>query len=474
MANMRSGLRSTPRNKSIKSLATPARICAFETLKLAQDASLYISNAFDKISVSMASQHLKQEEKAFARLLSVGVVSTVGVLDNLIDWVLSSPSDIKQNVRIALRISTYELFFLKKSYHAAVDQGVELVRYVSPKASGLANFVLRRLSDLQKTFPFGNAQEDFEVAIYEQGFPLWLGKRLKKELGEQHALTIMKTANMPAPLFAMINACRVDAEKTLEILYKQGIELFPVASLCGKPDFPSFVFNQRAQASDAVVRRLIGEAVLVISDISAQTIASLSLPAQKPNRFLEIGSGRGTKTLMLQTAARARYGEQMPIDTVEISSKKNRESLERIEKGHVVVNKQYCLDATDLSSLPNSAYDAVFIDAPCSGVGTLRRHPEIRWRLKPKDIPSLANIGFNMLCEASKKVAMGGRITYATCTCFAEENDAVIEKFLNSPEGANFSVLSFAKNGQNYFRSPILENGSDIHFAAILKRVRAR
>ena len=459
------------RSHGAETQATPARICAFETLSRAEEASLYISKAFEQ---TVASRHLQQEEKAFARLLSVGVVSTVGVLDDLINRVLSSPNDIKNNVRIALRISTYELFFLKKSSHAAVDQGVELVRYVAPKASGVANFALRRLSDLQKTFPFGKSETNFEAAVYEQGFPLWMGRRLEQDVGKRQALTIMKAANAPAPLFAMINACRVDAKKTLEFLYRQNIEFIPVAPLYKKqkPDFPSFVFNQRAQASDEVMRRLIGEAAVVISDLSAQTVVFLSLPEQKPNRFLEIGSGRGTKTLMLQTAALARYGTQMLLDTVEISSKKNREAAERIKKGQVLVNKQYCLDATDLSSLQDNFYDAVFIDAPCSGVGTLRRHPEIRWRLKPNDSSSLASLGFNMLCEASKKVAVGGRLTYATCTCFAEENNVVIGKFLSSPEGANFSVFPLAEKRSGFFTSPILEHGCDIHFAAVLMRVR--
>lgn len=100
------------RPRTAKSLATPARICAFETLKLAMDKSLFVSQAFDRV---MEGKKLKPEEKAFSRLLSVGTTGTVGVLDELINRVLSSPRDIKMDVRIALRISTYELFFLKKS-----------------------------------------------------------------------------------------------------------------------------------------------------------------------------------------------------------------------------------------------------------------------------------------------------------------------------------------------------------------------
>ncbi len=457
------------RPRTAKSLATPARICAFETLKLAIDKSLFVSQAFDRV---MEGKNLKPEEKAFSRLLSVGTTGTVGVLDELINRVLSSPRDIKTDVRIALRISTYELFFLKKSSHAAVDQGVELVRYVSPHATGLANYALRRLSDLQIGFPFGDSEENFDVAIYEQGFPLWLGQRLKKDLGKRNALSIMKEANEPAPLYMMVNACRVDTKKTIELLHGRGIRLLPVPILCGKPDFLSFVFANRSQAGDVAVDRLVQEGALVMSDLSAQTVAQLALPDEEPRRFLEIGAGRGTKTLMLQTAARARYGNQMCLDTIEISPKKNHELTSRTERAHVQINKQYVLNATSLSSIEDDSYDAIFIDAPCSGVGTLRRHPEIRWRLKPEDVSSLAGIGLKMLREASKKVSRGGRITYATCTCFEEENDKVIKRFLGSSEGSRFEILPLTEKGRGFFKSPILGHGSDIHFAAVLTRVR--
>ena len=457
------------RPRGAKSLATPARTFAYEVLKTIQERSLFLSDVFNDIA---KTKELSVEDKAFARLLCVGVISTEGVLDDLINKVLSSPKDIKNDVRIALRISTYELFFLNKSSHAAVDQGVELVRFVSPKATGLANFALRRLCDLQEKFPFGKSEENFEVATYEQGFPAWLAARFKKDMGKRNALSLMEFANKPAPLFVMVNACRVDTKKTIELLLARGIKLIPVPPLCGKPYFLSFVFENRLAVSDEAVMRLIDEGALVISDLSAQTIATRVLPDVMPQRFLEIGAGHGTKTLMLQTAALAHYGKQMKLDTIEVSPKKNKELTARAKRAHVEINKQFVLDATDLSAIPNSCYDAVFIDAPCTGVGTLRRHPEIRWRLKPEDSTSLAKTGLKILREASQKVFKGGQIAYATCSCFEEENDKVIKKFLRSPEGSLFEVVPLTDKGAGYFKSPLTENGADMHFLAVLKRVK--
>lgn len=453
------------RPRAAQSLVTSARKLAFQALRYSHENKVYITEAFD---FAASDKKINQEERSFARLLSVGVVNTIGILDDLINRVLSSPRDIRDDVREALRISTYELFFLKKMPHAAVDQGVELVRYISPRATGLANYVLRRLTELLDSFPFGNPEEDFTVAIYEQGFPYWLGMRLKKDLGKRNALTVMKAANQQAPLFVMVNACRVDTKKTIELLLSRGIKLSPVPLLKGKPDFLTFIFEDRSQASNEVVTRLIKEGALVVSDLSAQTIVSLSLPQEKPNRFLEIGAGRGTKTIMLQTAALARYGRLLCLETVELSHRKNVELTKRAKRAHVPIECQHELNALNLVELRDNYYDAVFIDAPCSGVGTMRRHHEIRWRTMPEDLHHLAEQGLSMLKEASKKVAPGGRLTYATCTCFEEENDKVIKRFLHSPEGECYSVYPLADKGLGFFKTPISEFGSDIHFAAVL------
>ncbi len=91
-------------------------------------------------------------------------------------------------------------------------------------------------------------------------------------------------------------------------------------------------------------------------------------------------------------------------------------------------------------SLPEASFDAVLLDAPCSGVGTLRRHPEIRWRLKPEDITSMASINLDLLIEATKMVKPGGVITYATCTVFPEENEQVVERFLKTKFGEQFEI----------------------------------
>ena len=139
-------------------------------------------------------------------------------------------------------------------------------------------------------------------------------------------------------------------------------------------------------------------------------------------------------------------------------------------------------DATRLDEVDGlpSAFDAVFIDAPCSGTGTLRRHPEIRWRLKKKDVSALAKLQLQLLKSAAPRVRPGCVMVYATCSILRRENQEVVASFLKSPEGRDFEIVEAAPafeelerfiTEEGFFASLPAEGGCDGHFAAILKRV---
>ena len=201
-----------------------------------------------------------------------------------------------------------------------------------------------------------------------------------------------------------------------------------------------------------------------MSDVAAQRVAMLALPEEKPAAFLEIGAGRGTKTILLQSNAQRKYGSQMKHYTLDNHEFKARVLRERAEKYGIEVADALTLDATEMTAedFPET-FDAVFIDAPCSGLGTLRRHPEIRWRLKPEDITSMASINLDLLIEATKMVKPGGVITYATCTVFPEENEQVVERFLKTKFGEQFEI-------EEQVQTTLTTNGPDAHYAARLRR----
>ncbi len=382
-------------------------------LNITRDVRLRDAYVRELIDTKRKNTELPPSEFNFAQVLCFGVVMCRGTLDEFINRNLNKPSDIKQKVRDALRISAYELLFLDKPQHVVVSQGVELVRNVAPKAAGLANCILRRMVKDAQNFPAYDSENEAEICARAGGMPLWLTNKFIEQYGIEQTKEILKCNLEAAPRFMVENP------------YKQGS--------------------------------------VFVSDESAQKVASL-VPVG--GDILEIGAGRGTKTMLI---ARKSYQEdvQTNIYAIDVHDFKRELLFSRMQEENIPNVKAFTADACDLSVLNDlpDEFDCAFIDAPCSGTGTLRRHPEIRWNLQENDLTNLAVLQFNLLKEASKRVKLGGALIYATCSILYEENEDVISAFLVDKCGKNFEVA------QEFFHTIPKEGAGDGHFAAVLRRI---
>ena len=412
------------------SRATLARRLALDVTSQVRKRSAF---AHDLIDSKVRDPTIPPLERDFAILLILGVVACSGELDNLIDRCLQSGT-IQPALRDALRISVFELYFLNKDTHVAVDQGVELVRSLSPNAAGFANKILRKAAELREDFPFGDPGTDPEALGHQHAFPPWLTSRLITDLGHETAALFMKASNQQAPLFlADLQQCttlKVSPSKLMEYLA-------PI------------------QAGQ-----------MIVVDASAQEVAKLATPSTE-EPFLEVGSGRGTKTILLLNNAWRTHGLRPKLYALDIHSFKQVILSRRIETCGLDSVETVVGDATDLDSivaegkLPHS-FAGVLIDAPCSGTGTLRRHPEIRWRLTPESVTSLAAQGLAMLKAAATHVKKGGYIVYSTCSVLIEENEQVIANFLANGDGNAFALE------EKPLFSNLTPGSPDAHFAAKL------
>ena len=156
------------RRTSAPSTATPARKTALELVRRSRESHQFLSAFAPRV---LEAAQLEGADKAFARLLAQGALSLQVTLDALINEVLRTPRDIQDDVRDALRISAYEIIYLHKEDHAAVDQGVELVRSIAPRATGVANYVLHRIVEAKERFPEGDPETSLEAAARFYGFP---------------------------------------------------------------------------------------------------------------------------------------------------------------------------------------------------------------------------------------------------------------------------------------------------------------
>lgn len=446
--------------------ASPARLAALDVVRQVRERDAF---AQDVIARRIDSSDLGPEDRAFATKLVLGAVSAQGTLDEIVDRALRSPSDVQPDVRDALRLGAYEIVFLGKSPHAAVDQGVELVRSFAPRAAGLANAVLRKIVVLRASFPFGDPARDVEALARLHAFPAWLARKLVAELGFEDAVAFMRASNEPAPLFVAVNAAKARDESVTAAFEKAGEGIEPAR--VGEGGVPGcyLVPDGRALLVPEV-RRLLAQGRLLVSDAASQLVASSVLPKDRPGSFLEIGAGRATKTILLQSDACRAYGAQIErYATLDNHEFKTKILLDRVAQYGVQVSEALTGNALDLGAVVGERrFDVVFVDAPCSGLGTLRRHPEIRWRLKPESVASFARTQLALLEEAAAHVAPGGTLAYATCTVTSEENGGVVKAFLSSAAGAGFELAPIA--GRSCVATRLFAGSSDAHFAVRFAR----
>ena len=412
------------------------------------------ARARDFLRGADALSELDERDRGLAVRLVMGVTAAEGTLDALIDSHVqkggaSKKTRLEPRVRDALRIAVFELVYLGTRPDVAVSQGVELVRSVAPRAAGLANAVLRRVAEKDVAL-VADARARVESGAFDAhdlalvgALPLWLAERVG---------TRALTALVPAAPWVATNDTK--GQPLRIILEEAGCE----------PEAGPLPRSYRLGAPSRLAPSGLVERVEVIPcDLAAQEVALACAPAPG-ERVLEVGQGRGTKTLLLQNAAIA-AGGPCEITAVEVSPRKSKLASRRMEAaGLAEYVRCVCADGR---ALPDDlgTFDLVFLDAPCTGTGTLSRHPEIAWSLEPSAPAELSALQAELLASAAAHVAPGGRLVYATCSVLAEENDAVIAAFLASPSGAGFELV----------RSGLTEvpGGSDTHFHALLRRAQA-
>ena len=446
--------------------ASPARLGALYVTRKVRKRGAY---AQELIETHIDNSHMSAADRSFATLLILGVVSTWGTLDEVINRALKSPRDITPDVRDALRISTYEIVILGKAPHAAVDQGVELVKAIVPSASRLANAVLHRILAMKDDFPFGDPRTDVDALARKFAFPSWMTRKFVEDLGAQHAAALMSASNDPAPLFIAVNAIKASDEEVREVFEACGSQLTEAQAGGIAPAGCYVVSNPRVLA-DGRVKLLFAQGKILVSDASAQAVAACLFEDGDVGKMLEIGAGRGTKTILIQSNAMRVLGHQVALQSMDSHSFKADLLSDRAQEYGVAIDQILTGNATRLeATVGEEMYDTIFIDAPCSGLGTLRRHQEIRWRMAPEHIEELVKTQLGILKSAASHVNKGGHMVYATCTVTYEENNGVVKSFLESEEGKGFALAPIA--GKSCFASQLAPNSPDAHFAAKFVRV---
>lgn len=398
--------------------ASPRRI-AVEILNRIDEKGGHAEPLLDEAlsRTSFASPH----DRGLLTELVYGTLRSRGRLDWIIGQLYHGrPESLETTVRNLLRTGLHQLWSADRiPPFAVVHETVEIAKDWSPAAAGLINALLRAALRKKESLPWPEMDRSPEEAIaVHHSHPRWLVRRLLAQSGPEEAIAICRSNNRIAPLTLRVNTLKATRDEAMAALAENGIASEPTR----------FSPDGLVLASPAAGLRnlpLYREGLIRIQDEASQLIAPLvgPLPGE---RILDLCAGAGGKTLHLAALMK----NQGRITAVDLRPDRLRGLGREAERLGVSIVETRTGDAAAPSLGSGETFDRVLLDAPCSGLGTLRRNPEIRWRLKAADIGKCAKVQKALLSSAASCVRPGGWLAYSVCTVIPEENEEVVADFL--------------------------------------------
>ena len=442
-------------------MIAPARIAAYDTL-LAVDAG----RADLPAALHRARQPLQDErDRALAGEIATGTLRWQAAFDHVIAAFAGRPiARLDREVVAILRLSIFQLLHLDRVPAAAVvDDAVELTRRAGKKsAAGFVNALLRRVSRERSSLPLPK-DPPIDFLSITLSHPRWLVERWLTRYGIEAATSWARFDNEPAPLTLRVNTLRATRDGLARELQDLGVAT-EVARFA--PD--ALIVRE----GNPLLTPLAHTGVFVVQDEASQLVGHF-VGAAPGERILDACASPGGKTTQMAAALQG-DGTIAAADVrgrrVALLDRAVRESGAR----NVLV-----VQANARQTVPfrDAAFDAILVDAPCSGLGTIRRDPDVRWRRGEADLASLATAQSEMLAHLADAVRPGGRLVYSTCSSEPEENEAVVEAFLSSHRQfrlatpAHFEkdpTLSALLDGNGALRTLPFRDGLEAFYAACL------
>lgn len=413
---------STPQRRRAPSRS---RLLAVRVLERVQSSGAY---ADVLLHAALARSDLSAPDRAFATELVYGTLRWRGRIDYYLVRCLNGRlEELEPLVASALRLGGYQILCAERvPATAAVDESVRCVRAAgSERATGLVNAVLRRLArEHPEITPPKLLEDPLGHLVHALSLPQWIASRWIELFGPAQAARLAEASNAPPPLVARGNPLRGSRQELLAELR----ERFPDAQPC------TFALHglQLGRRGNAALDRAFLEGRMSVQDEGSQLVVDL-LDPQPGDAALDTCAAPGGKA----TAVAERVGPEGRV----LALDRNPRRLELVARAarRLGLRQLACQERDASDSLQElrgeHGFQRVLVDAPCSGLGTLRRNPDARWRVRAEDSGELSRIQGALLHSASATLRPGGALVYSTCTLLPEENERVVGDFLAAHPG---------------------------------------
>jgi 16S rRNA (cytosine967-C5)-methyltransferase len=449
-------------------MVSPARSAAYRILRSVNEGHADLPAA-----LAAARRKLTDErDRTLAAEIATGTLRWQAELDHVVHAFARRTLDrLDPEVLAILRLTAYQILHLDRvPATAAVNDAVDLCRQAGKgSATGFVNAVLRSIVRNRSPLPARAAEDDLERALdylsITLSHPRWLAARWMSRYGLDAAESWARFNNSPAPLTLRANTLRMSRAGLADALSALGVDTEPARYA---PD--ALVVT----GGNPLRTPLAGEGAFLLQDEASQLVALFTRVAPGEKVFDACASPGG------KTLAMAAMGHDEGL-IVAADFRPRRVALLRETIANAKTRSVRVIQTDARGPLPlRATFDCVLVDAPCSGLGTIRRDPEIRWRRSESDLPVHAALQAALLKQTSELVRPGGRLVYSTCSSEPEENDTVIEAFLSSGDefllddprrtGDVPAGLAAVLDRNGCLRTLPHEHGLESFFAAMLRR----
>ncbi len=409
----------------------------------------------------LSGAQLEQRDKAFVSVLFYGTLERRITLDKIIKKYSSKPlENLEPEVLECLRIGFYQLIYMNSVPDmAAANETVEAVKQLGfEKASGFVNGIMRSFIRDGKKFDFSRLDKIGRLSA-EYSAPVWLCKKWCNEYGDEKTEEALKASLGAVPIFARVNTVKTTTENLLSTLEEDGIKAEPIDGI----EDGVRIYSAAPQGTKAYKNGLFH-----VQDISSQLCAE-ALGAQSLERVLDVCSAPGGKTFTIAQLMENK-GEIVACDLHPKRANLVESGARRL--GLSIVSAK-ANDATVFDSKMGT-FDRVLCDVPCSGLGVIRRKPEIRFK-DPREISALPKIQYKIASTSAKYLKNGGIMIYSTCTLSKSENEEVVKRLMIEdgfvPEKLPKELLKYSKDGFSVTLMPGEINSDGFYFAKLRKDV---